>query len=142
VRKEYTKQPLGKLLSNIARTLLKTMNIKLNKLDIERNFYALILIEEGKGKITQQDLADLLESDKVRVVRIIDYLSDNGYVKRVKDSSDRRKYRLTLTKKAEMELPLIREAIAEVTETALKGLSVQKIEELYDNLNTIKNNLN
>lgn len=82
------------------------------------------------------------DSDKVSVVRIIDYLSNTGYVKRVKDPSDRRKYRLALTIKAEKELLLIRKAIAEVTQNALKGLSMEKIEELYDTLNNIKNNLN
>jgi len=78
----------------------------------------------------------------VSVVRIIDYLSNTGYVKRVKDPSDRRKYILVLTIKAEKELLLIRKAIAEVTQNALKGLSMEKIEELYDTLNNIKNNLN
>ena len=82
------------------------------------------------------------DSDKVSVVRIIDYLSNTGYVKRVKDPSDRRKYILVLTIKAEKELLLIRKAIAEVTQNALKGLSMEKIEELYDTLNNIKNNLN
>lgn len=139
---KYTKQPLGKLLSSIGKTLLNELNVKLKQLDIERNFYSLILIEEGEGKMTQQDLADLLDSDKVSVVRIVDYLSDKGYVNRVKDSSDRRKYRLTLTTKAEKELPLIREAISDVSQIALKGFPGEKIEEFYDILNNIKNNLN
>jgi MarR family transcriptional regulator, transcriptional regulator for hemolysin len=141
VKKSYTRKPLGKLLSGIGRTLLNELNIKLKDLDIERNFYSLILIEEGDGKITQQDLADLLDSDKVSVVRIVDYLSDKGYVKRVKDLSDKRKFRLTLTYKAEKELPLIREAISDLTRVALKGLPDEKIEEFYDTLYNIKKNL-
>ena len=141
VPKSFTRKPLGKLLSGIGRTLLSELNIKLKDLDIKRNFYSLILIEDGDGKITQQDLADLLDSDKVSVVRIVDYLSDKGYVKRMKDSSDRRKFRLTLTSKAEKELPLIREAISNLTRVALKGLSDEKIEEFYDTLYNIKKNL-
>jgi len=140
--KIYTKQPLGKLLSNTGRTLLNNLKLKLNHLDIKRNFYALILIEEGKGMLTQQDLADLLNSDKVSIVRIIDYLSGRGYVKRVRDFNDRRKYKLTLTSKAETELPLIKKEITEVTKKALKGITAEKIEELYENLDVINSNLN
>jgi MarR family transcriptional regulator, transcriptional regulator for hemolysin len=138
----YSKQPLGKFLSSLGRDFLNEFITKLHHLDIERNFYALILIEEGKGKITQQELATLLDTDKVSIVRIIDYLSDNGYVNRVKVQSDRRKYGLILTNKAKKELPLIKKAMKEVTQKALKGLSEKKIEELYNTLNKIKKNLN
>lgn len=136
------KQPLGKFLGNTGRKFLYALNTRLKTLDIERNFYALILIEGGKGKITQQDLAEMLESDKVSVVRIIDYLSNKGYVKRVKDATDKRKYGLNLTLQAEKEMPVIKKAIEEVTQTAFKGLSRERIEELYDTLNIIRNNLN
>ena len=137
----YTQPPLGRLLSGIGKSLLNTMNLRLCHLDIERNFYALILIEEGKGKIAQQDLADLLETDKVSVVRIIDYLSNKGYVKREKDPSDRRKYGLVLTEKAEKEIPLIKKVLDEVIQNALSGITPEKVDELYDTLNKIKQNI-
>lgn len=130
------------MFSNIGRTMLARMNVKLKKFDIKRYFYALILIAEGEGKLTQQDLAELLGSDKVIVVRIVDYLSNKGYVKRIKDPVDRRKYRLTLTNKAEKELPVIREALKEIISDALYGFTDEKIEELYSSLRAIKNNLN
>lgn len=138
----FSKQPLGKYLSGLGKCLLHALNEKLSTLDLDRNFFALILIQEGNGTLTQQDLAVLLESDKVSVVRIIDYLSEKGYVKRVKETSDRRKYRLKLTDKARDEMPLIKAAIADITQTALNGLSPDKIEELYSTLAIIKNNLN
>jgi DNA-binding MarR family transcriptional regulator len=118
------------------------LKFKLKHLDIKRNFYALILIGEGKGMLTQQDLSDLLKSDKVSIVRIIDYLSERGYVQRVKDLSDRRKYKLTLTKKADKELPLIKKEIEKIIKKALKGIPANKIEELYETLNVINSNLN
>lgn len=136
------KQPLGKFLASTGRKFLYALNVKLKNLEIERNFYALLLIEGGKGNITQQDLAELLDSDKVSIVRIVDYLSSKGYVKRVKDINDKRKYGLYLTPKAEKEMPMIKNAIEEVTQKAFEGLSKEKIEELYDTLNIIRNNLN
>jgi DNA-binding MarR family transcriptional regulator len=135
-------QPFGRLLTLIGKNYLHALQVKLSDLDVERNFYALILIDEGKGKITQQELAELLESDKVSVVRIIDNLSDLGYVKREKVEADRRKYSLVLTAKAKKELPGIKTAIAEVTDLAFRGLSVNKVEEIYADLHIIKNNLN
>lgn len=137
----YTRQPLGRFLSIIARNMLGQINKRLTNLDIERNFYALILIEEGRGMLTQQELAEGLVSDKVMVVRIIDYLSENGYVKRQRDKSDKRKYRLILTPKAEEALPKIKNAIAEVTQLALKGFSREKVDEFYKLLLAIESNL-
>ncbi len=136
------KQPLGKFLAGTGRKFLNALNIELQGLDIERYFYALLLIDRGRGSITQQELAKMLDSDKVSVVRIIDYLSTKGYVQRVKDSSDKRKYGLNITLKAEKEIPHIQKAIEEVTKKAFNGLSGEKIEELYKTLNIIRYNLN
>ena len=134
-------QPLGRFLSGIGKIFLNNLNQKLNQLDIERNYYALILIEQADGNITQQELAILLDSDKVSVVRIIDYLSNNGYVKRIQNKTDRRKYCLTLTNKAIKALPKIKNTLSEISDKALKGLKKQQIEDLYKTLNKIKKNL-
>ena len=134
--------PFGRVLSLTGRRFLYLINEKLDHLDIERNFYALILIEQFGEKITQQELAGLLESDKVSVVRIIDYLSENGYVERGVNSLDKRKYRLLLTEKAKKELPEIRKAIEEVTQLAFQGLSSAQIADFKSVLTIIRNNLN
>ena len=116
------------------------LNAKLDHLDIKRNYYALILIENSKGGITQQELAEMLNTDKVSVVRIVDYLSNKGYVKRVKNVSDRRKYCLVLTGKAEKEMTVIKKTLVEITETAFKGLKKHQITEFYNTIEIIRNN--
>jgi len=135
------RQPLGRILSFTGRNFLYLLNAKLDNLDIERNFYALLLIEQEDGDITQQDLAEKLDKDKVSIVRIVDYLSDNGYVNRVKNVFDRRKYSLELTDKANKILPQIKKALNEVTDIAFKSLSKFQISEFCETLNIIKNNL-
>lgn len=135
-------QPLGRVLSGTGKDYLHLLNIKLNKLDIERNYYALVLIESAQGKITQQELANLLGTDKVSIVRIIDYLSVNGYVKRIRNEVDRRKYSLTLTEKARKKLPNIKKALDDVTNIAFKDLKESEIEKFYNILIRIKTNLN
>ncbi len=135
-------QPLGRILSHMGKSFLQILNAKLDYLDIERNYYALILIGNSKSGITQQELAELLDTDKVSVVRIIDYLSDKGYVKRVRNVSDRRKYCLVLTNKAEKEMTVIKNTLAEVTGIALKGLKKCQVTEFYNTIGIIRNNLN
>lgn len=134
-------EPVGKILSQSGKAFLRLLNAKLNFLDIDRDYYALLLIEQGDGAITQNELARQLETDKVSIVRIIDYLAEKGYVERVRSSSDGRKQCLTLTDKAKKAIPSIKKSFREVTETALQGLSENRKSEFYLALETIKHNL-
>ena len=134
-------QPVGRILSRLGKSYLHLMNARLNYIDIEREYYALILIELGDNNITQNELARQLETDKVSIVRIIDYLAAKGYVYRVKSSTDKRKYCLTLTDKAKKALPEIKKVLNEVTATAFESLSESQVTLFYLTLNTIKTNL-
>ena len=71
-------QPVGRMLSGLGKGYLHLLRTKLQHLDIDRNYYALVLIESNDGIITQQELALILDTDKVSIVRIIDYLSGKG----------------------------------------------------------------
>jgi MarR family transcriptional regulator for hemolysin len=141
VIENVTVQPFGRMLSIIGKSYLHTLNLKLKSLEIERNYYALLLINNAEGKITQQELAQLLDIDKVTMLRSIDYLSVNGYVNRVRDNNDKRKYRLVITEKARIALPEIIRSFKDVNNIALKGLSSSQITELQSSLKIIKNNL-
>ncbi len=133
--------PLGRMFSFLGKGYLQLLRTKLNYLDIDRNYYALVLIESFEGEVTQQELALLLDSDKVSIVRVIDYLSEKGYVTRTRNTEDRRKYSLVLTGKAKKALPEIRECFSEINEMALKGLRNTQISELTDVIKIIKNNI-
>ena len=136
-----SRQPLGRILSRIGKLYLHLLNARLNYLDIDRNYYALLLIELGEGKITQNELACQLETDKVSIVRIIDYLAAKGFVNRVRSATDKRKYCLILTNKAKKALPGIKESLDEVTSMAFEGLDEAQESAFYLTLDTIKNNL-
>ena len=133
-------EPIGRKMDKIAHMFRFKLNSQLSHLDINRSFYPLLLIEAGNG-ITQQQLADQLICDKVQVVRIIDYLSCNGYVERVQNGADKRKYELTITNKARFILPDIKNAIGQATSCALNGLSTDSINEFYKTLSVIERNL-
>ncbi len=135
------REPIGRIMARIGRIFFANLQNNLSHLDIERSFYPLLLIEEGKGNMTQQDLAEKLAIDKVQVVRIVDYLSSNGYVEREQDIRDRRKHNLVITKKAEMSIPNIKLAIQKTTKLVLKSISEDQVEELYFLLKTIDKNI-
>lgn len=137
-----SEQPLGRMFSLIGKTYLTVLNSRLNALDIERNFYALLLIDQSDGQITQQELSNMLEIDKVTMLRSIDYLATNGYVERQANTSDRRKYSLTLTNKARKALPEIKKSFSQINDMAMKGLSETQRKEFYNSLKMIKTNLN
>ena len=133
--------PLGKVFTLTGKSFLHLLNEKLSYLDIDRDYYALILIEAGNGNLTQNELAGMLETDKVSVVRIVDYLTLKGYVKRQENAADKRKYCLTLTEKARETLPEIKRSMQESTETAFTGLSESQQTTFLSLLGQIKNNL-
>ena len=134
--------PIGRMLSTLGKSYLSILNSNLSDLDIERNYFALILIDNAKGSINQQELAKLLEIDKVTMLRNIDYLSVNGYINRVKDPTDRRKYNLVLTDKAKNAISSIKKAINDVNIVALSDITISDIDIFFSVLMKIKSNLN
>jgi MarR family transcriptional regulator for hemolysin len=133
--------PVGHITGNIHRMFLSILNKNLAHLDIERYYLPIMLIEDGEGSLTQQELAEKLSCDKVHVVRIIDYLSENGYVQRVQNSQDRRKYGLVITEKARNVLPDIQKAFQKTNALVLNNLSANQVDELYVMLKIIEKNL-
>jgi MarR family transcriptional regulator for hemolysin len=129
------------MLSFLGKEYLHLLRVKLKHLDIDRNYYALVLIDSHDGKITQQELALILDTDKVSIVRVIDYLSGRGYVKRVQNIEDRRKHSLVLTNKARLAIPEIKKSFNEINEIALNGLTISQVSELVETINKIKSNI-
>ncbi|MHB9054530.1 MAG: MarR family winged helix-turn-helix transcriptional regulator [Paludibacteraceae bacterium] len=134
------KEPVGRIMSKIGKMSQELLQTKLSYLDIDRSFYPLLLIESHCG-MTQQELADELTCNKVQVVRIIDYLSYNGYVQRMPNLDDRRKYQLTVTEKAQKVIPEIRKVMNEVFNISFQGITQIQIDDFYVLLYQIETNL-
>ena len=117
---------LGVHFSQLAKYYLGTLSQRLSDLAIDRYFYPLILISEAEGHICQKDLAQLLKVDNVTMVRIIDYLSKAGYLKRIKSKSDRRVHNIVITEKAAKVLPEIKQAYREINKICFKGFDLDE----------------
>jgi DNA-binding MarR family transcriptional regulator len=114
--------PLWLQLNKVAKKYMDALASRLGHLGIKRHYFLLVAIGEGKGELTQQDLADLLETDKVAMVGILDQLSKKGFVRRTASRKDRRKHLIALTPKGERALPGIKTVIAELNQRALSAL--------------------
>lgn len=121
-----SEMPLWRQMEMISRRYQALLAKKLSHLGIARHFYLMLAIDEGAGRFTQQDLADILEIDKVLMVGIVNYLSEKGFVERKENKEDGRKHRIVLTAKARSALPEIRKTIS--------GLNRESLTELPANL--------
>ena len=139
--KEPVREPIAHIAGNIHRSFLGEMKKLLPDLEIDRFFYPTLLIEEAEGILSQQELADKLKCDKVQVVRIIDYLSEKGYIERQQHPSDRRKNVLAVTEKARGRIPEIREAMKRADSAILNNLSADRVKVIYAALRKIEENL-
>jgi DNA-binding MarR family transcriptional regulator len=137
----FCEAPLGLHFSNIAKQYLGVVSKKLSKLDIDRYFITVVIIDRLGGAVTQQQLADLVCKDKVSMVRIIDYLSKKGFVKRKRNDTDRREYFIELTEKAHKALPDIKRSLKEANDATFKDISEQDLHLFYNVLERMIANL-
>ncbi len=114
--------PLWLQLNKVSKQYMEALAARLQGLGIRRHYFLLAVIAEHGGKLTQQELANLLEIDKVSMVGILDYLAAAGFIRRRPSRTDRRKHLIVLTPKADRALPKIHRAIAELNQRALRGL--------------------
>ncbi|HSZ25028.1 MAG TPA: MarR family transcriptional regulator [Cytophagaceae bacterium] len=138
---EYSIPSLGLDMTIIVKFYMQLLAKKLKHLDIDRYFFLLLIINYSKDCITQQHLCNQLKIDKTVMVRIVDYLTRKGYLKREINPKDRREYFLMLTLKAKKNIPKIITAVKELDTIATLGINKSKLETFYSSLKNIKENL-
>jgi MarR family transcriptional regulator for hemolysin len=101
---------------------------------------ALVLLSQNEG-ITQRQLAQLIEADAMSLVRIIDRMEAQGWVRRLKTSADRRARRLSVTATATPLLQQIHSLVVEVRKEAFRGFSDPECTQFLDLLQRMHGNL-
>jgi len=97
-------------------------------------------VERNEG-MKQSELAEQLDMQPITLTRLIDKLADAGLIERRGDDSDRRVNRLYLKKAARPLLAKLAVLKAELTDTALQGISPEDAERLTSHLEAIKENV-
>ena len=108
---------------------------------ITRAQWAVLAKVERFEGLKQTELAEQMEMQPITLTRLIDRLCDNGWIERRSDDTDRRVNRLYLRKAAKPLLAKLTGLKAELTETALEGISPSEANRLLAQLETIKENV-
>lgn len=134
---------LVKVFSDLAKNYLGVLAERLEPVTgISRYYYALVVIGHSEQeKLTQQKFADLLRTDKVTTVRIVDYLSEKGLVERTVNTCDRREHLLVTTQRGREIIPKILEVFEEIEEAIFKNFDKEKKEELKRCLLQMQHNI-
>ena len=114
--------PLGLVFGKLTKMYIAILSYKLKNLPIERYFYPCWLIAQNNGQLTQQDLVNLLQSDKVTVNRIVTYLEKSNAIYRLKNKVDKRSINLYIVKEFEPHIPQIEKALKETDELFLNNI--------------------
>lgn len=134
-------EPISRKLNNLGRICLNILSKRIKHLDINRYYYPLTLIYINNGKLSQKALGEMLDKDKSAIVNIIDSLSEKGYVKRVVNPDDRREHFISVTEKAEKDIPHIIAAFEEMNKDLTKDISAEEMEIFYNVLYKMKINM-
>ena len=132
---------LGYWCSIAAHQYFARLQERLEHLEITSWYFVLLTIEESAGELSQQELADRLNLDKVSMTRALDHLGDKGYVERCDCAGDRRKYLIKLTRKARPAVKAIRKAYEELNDEAMKGMRKSERALLMEQLTAMVRNL-
>jgi DNA-binding MarR family transcriptional regulator len=122
---ENSELPIGRLLGRNAHLYLGALNTRLDHLEIERYYAPLIIIEHFYPQTSQQEIADHLGINKAAMVRILNYLTRHGYIKREIDKGDKRRNRIHLTPKAAANMKQIHEAVKELNKACSQNVTYE-----------------
>ena len=140
-KKMNESMPLGKLMGGILKKYFGALSKKMEHLGVDRHFSTLVAIDHAEQKCTQQYLSDLLNFDKVSMVRMLDYLVAKKMITRAVNPEDRREHIIQLTPKATKIMPSIHNGIKEMNATAFKGIKTHDKELFYGCMAIILKNI-
>lgn len=117
--------PLGRIFAVLTRQYIGILAKRMKNTPVEKNYFALFLIGKNSGKISQQQLADQLLTDKVSMVRMLDCLEELELIERTVNPEDRRQHLLVATPKAQPWLSEIEKALRETDEVFLSFIAAE-----------------
>jgi len=136
--------PLARLLARVSRLYLGALTSKLDQLEIDRHFSALMFIEKNYPNTSQKELAHQIGVDKTSMVRILNYLTHHGYIIRESEEADKRRHRIRLTPKAVTKMRHIHAAVNDLNEYCARNVTrgewktfLKVIDQMKDNLQSL-----
>jgi len=131
---------LGRLIACLERQARRHFERELAPCGLGANTHRIISVLYHRGGCHQNELSEALVLDKATMSRAIKKLVEMGYVRRERDASDGRAYRITLTSTATTAMATIRAARQLWTRILSAGLSVREqaaavrlLQRMYEN---------
>lgn len=131
----------GFLIHDISRLLRKRFDRRARDLGLTKSQWIVMVHLARHEGIHQGGLAEILELEPATLARHLDRLGEAGWIERRPDPSDRRAWRLHLTRKAAPMLEKMSDLVEVTMGEALSGLSAQEQRQLMSSLLSIRANL-
>jgi MarR family transcriptional regulator for hemolysin len=131
----------GFLLMDVSRLMRTVYDRRVKGVGLTRSQWWVLNHLFRTPGVKQTELAAILEIERATLGRLLDRLEKKGWVRREDDASDRRVWRVHLTKAAEPAMRRLRTQAAKLRSDALAGLSAKERERFVDTLLAIKANL-
>ncbi len=119
-------QPLSRRFGLLSKSGFEILAHQLSHLDLDRYFFHILVLAESARMLTQKELAEVVDFDKTAMVRVVDYLTEKGYLERKVNPEDRREQFVVLTAKGRRDAPKIKAAVIKVNQSAMRGISPEK----------------
>lgn len=129
-----TEWPLGRIFGFLTKQYIGQLALRMEGTPIERYYFPLYIIGKNSGEISQQELADQVLTDKVSLVRILDILTEDGWIERTKNPLDRRQHLLSITEKAKPWIKEIENGLRETNEYFFEFIPEEKRSEFREML--------
>lgn len=104
----FDEMSLSLLMYNISQNGIKFAKLKSKELTDIGGCYYLLKIYYSERELSQEDLCDIFCQSKGTVAKTLRKLEDKGYIERIINKNNRRKYILTLTKECEEVIPALK----------------------------------
>jgi MarR family transcriptional regulator, transcriptional regulator for hemolysin len=141
MEEENLDRNFGFLTNDVARLMQNDFDRRVRKLGITRAQWRVLTWVYRSPGVTQSELADTLDVQKAALGRMLDRLSDKGWIKREADADDRRIRRVHLSKEVKPLVTTMRNIAAELRAAAMQGIPEADRERFVDTLILVKSNL-
>ena len=121
-------ESLGKWISLLYRQGQIYITNELKPYNIGYGQFPILNVLFDKDGIHQEEISTILSIDKATTGRAMKKLEKGGYVKRVRDTEDRRAYKVFLTKKGTKMQPVVHRILRQWTDILSSDFSEDEIE--------------
>jgi len=124
----------GYLLSRVGATVRAGFHEMLARWGLRPQQYMILLILDGGGGVSQQELCAAAGIDSGNMVELLDGLEALEYAARAPDARDRRRHVVTITRRGRSALARLRPATEEYTNGFLSPLTERERQQLTRSL--------